>query len=202
MILIIQNGFVTPSITRYLFYDYHIVKSFENNVADMEIDKYSLIIILGGYQSLRQINNYPYLLNVVELIKKCIFQKKPIFGICLGCQLVAYALGCNIRSDGKLYIGYDTKIMNNQNVFRCHFDYIEPNDSIVVLEYFENMPYLYTHSDFIYGIQCHPDISPMDVYTYSGNIKANMFAIDNSDYINDTNKYIIDYIINKLLKKI
>lgn len=201
MILIIQNGFVTPSITRYLFYDYQIIKSFEIDVSNIEINNFSLIIILGGYQSLTQINNYSYLLNVIELIKKCILEKKPIFGICLGCQLVAYALGCNIKSDGKLHIGYDTEIMNKKNIFRCHFDYIEPNNSIIILETFDNMPYLYTYSDFIYGIQCHPDISPIDVYTYSGNINACVFANNNSEYINNTNHYIINYIIDKLLKK-
>ncbi len=35
--------------------------------------------------------------------------KQPIIGICLGAQLVAYTLGCEIIHSNKLNVGFNTK---------------------------------------------------------------------------------------------
>ncbi|AAV50976.1 putative glutamine amidotransferase-like protein [Acanthamoeba castellanii mimivirus] len=198
MLLIIQNGYITPYIYRYLDEDYEIIKSFNVDVTTMDLDKYSVVIILGGYQSVVDINKYSYLLKVIELIKKCLTVKKPLFGICLGFQLIAYALGCEIKSSGKLNVGYDTTILGYDNVFRCHIDYIIPNDSVEVLEYFDNMPYLYKHDNHVYGIQCHPDIAPECIKKYSNHIESYDYAAANKDSINKTNAIIIKYILNLL----
>ena len=48
---------------------------------------------MGGPQSPMQIENAPYLLDEIELIKEAIQKEKRILGICLGAQLVAEALG-------------------------------------------------------------------------------------------------------------
>lgn len=200
MLLIIQNGFIGSCIFRYLNEEYELVKSFEKDVSKIEIEKYSIVIILGGYQSITKINTYPYLINIIKMIKICIEIKKPIFGICLGCQLIAYALGCQIKSTEKLNIGYDTKIMGYENIFRSHIDYIIPNENIMVMEYFENMPYLYKYNDFIIGIQCHPDVAPECIQKYTTHELSIDYAKKNNKIINDLNSTIVKRII-KYLKK-
>ncbi|AVL94602.1 putative glutamineamido transferase-like protein [Moumouvirus australiensis] len=198
MLLIIQNGYITPYIYRYLDEEYEIIKSFDTDVSKINIDKYSIIIILGGYQSVVNIEKYTYLSNVVELIKKCLVINKPIFGICLGFQLIAYALGCEIKSSGKLNVGYNTTILGYNNIFRCHIDYIVPNNKIKILEYFDDMPYLYHHENKAYGIQCHPDIAPECVRKYSNHPESHDYALKNKDSINKNNAAIIKYILNLL----
>lgn len=198
MLLIIQNGYITPYIYRYLDDDYEIVKSFDTDVSKIDMDKYSIVIILGGYQSVVDIEKYTYLLNVIELIKKCLHLKKPIFGICLGFQLIAYALGCEIKSSGKLNVGYDTSILGYDNIFRCHIDYIVPNDKIIVMEYFDGMPYLYKYQNKAYAIQCHPDIAPECVRKYSNDIESHKYALHNKDTINKNNSAIIKHILDLL----
>lgn len=194
MILIIQNGFIPPSITDYLDQPYEIIKSFESNTSKIDINKYSIIIILGGSQSVTNISYYPYLYNVIELIKKCISLNKKLIGICLGCQLIAHALGCEIRSTGKLNIGYNVELLGYKNIFRCHIDYIVPNENITVLEYFESMPYLFTHKNII-GIQCHPDTTPISVQQYCNNMQCYTYAKNNKDIIEKQNKAMMDHLL-------
>lgn len=201
MILIIQNGNYTPSISRYLDDEHKIIKSFEMDVNEIDLDDYSLTIILGGCQSVTEINSFPYLLNVMSFIKTCIDTNKPLIGICLGSQLIAHVLGCTIKSSNKLNIGYDIKILGVSNVFRCHIDYIVPNDYISVIEYFDSMPYFYKHKDHVYGIQCHPDITPESVISISNHPESILYAKNNKEMIDKNNKKIITHIIEKINNK-
>ena len=196
MLLIIQNGTIEISINKYLDYEYRVVKSFDTDVSNIDPTEYDAIIILGGHQSVTMLSSYPYLINVVELIKKCIDKNIPTLGICLGCQLIAYAIGCDIKSCDKLNIDYDTSIMGFDNIFRCHIDYTVPNDKIKVLEYVDNMPYLFVHNKCIYGIQSHPDISPESVVKFSNCPDTIAYAKKHSESIDKNNRIVI----NKLLE--
>lgn len=187
-------------ITKYLDDKYIILKSFETDVSDpkiVDIDLYSTVIILGGHQSIKKISEYPELLNVIKLIKICIDKSKPLLGICLGCQLIAYALGCEIRTKNYLNIGFDTKIMGCDNVFRCHYDYIVPNNIIKPIEYVDSMLYTFEFN-CAYGIQCHPDISVSDMTEYQ-NLFPNTINIDvDKDIIDTDNKKILKTILKKI----
>jgi GMP synthase - Glutamine amidotransferase domain len=198
MLLIIQNGHITPHIFKYIDETYEIVKSFENNLNDLDLSKYTIVIILGGHQSVLRITEYPYLIGVINLIRKCMRISKPLLGICLGCQLIAHVLGCQIKSSGKLNIGYDAKILGYDQIFRCHIDYIVPNDKITVLEYFENMPYLYQHGNQVYGIQCHPDLTPESVKKYAKHLPSNTYAKNNSEIIDKKNAEILKILLTRL----
>jgi GMP synthase-like glutamine amidotransferase len=200
MLLIIQNGYITPCISRYLDEKYEIVKSYDTDVSKLILDNYSIVIILGGHQSVRDITVHPYLFNVIKLIKQCLAMKKPLFGICLGSQLVAHTLGCEIKSSSKLNVGYDAMILGYCNIFRCHVDYIVPNSTIIVLEYCDSMPYLYKYDEHIYGIQCHADMSPECVQKYSKHAPSNEYAKKYRDYINKNNAAVIKEILDKLRK--
>lgn len=202
MLLIIQNGLITPFMCRYLDEKCEVIKSFETDVSKINLDIYDVIIILGGRQSVRMINEYEYLKQVALMIENCIRIEKPLIGICLGCQLIAYVLGCEIKSCEKLNIGYDAKILGKENIFRCHLDYIEKNDSIQVIEYFEKMPYLFTHGKKVVGIQCHPDIAPEAIGEYANCnscAKYVMYAMENKELINKNNGEILRQILQMVL---
>lgn len=199
MLLIIQNGYLTPSLPKYLKTKHVIIKSYECNVSELDLDLYDIVIILGGHQSITKIDYYPYLHNVLKLIKHCLNISKPIFAICLGAQLLAYSLGCTIRPDSKINIGYDIDILGYKNIFRYHVDYIIPNDKLIVETKIDDIPYLFYHKKSV-GIQCHPDISPECVIKYSNHSASIDYAKKYSDLIDNTNMIIIDKILETLKK--
>lgn len=58
-----------------------------------DVDAFDILFVMGGPQSPREYVQYPYLSLEMDLIKKAIEEKKFVFGVCLGAQLIAEALG-------------------------------------------------------------------------------------------------------------
>src|SRR2546423_6389675 len=54
------------------------------------------IVAFGGCQSVREIDRYPYLVSEAELLREAVARGLPVFGICLGGQLLAHALGAPV----------------------------------------------------------------------------------------------------------
>jgi GMP synthase-like glutamine amidotransferase len=54
------------------------------------------ILSLGGDQSVRDLERYPYLVDEVELLRAEAEHGTPILGVCLGGQLLAHALGGSV----------------------------------------------------------------------------------------------------------
>lgn len=191
MILIVQNGYLNTKISKYLEEDYFIVKSYSDNIDEIDLTTYSVIIILGGHQSVRDIDRYPYLNKVIKLINLSIDKNIPLIGICLGCQLIAHALGYDICTCDQLNLGYDTKIFGIDNIFRCHKDYANiDNDQVNILETHNNMPYVFTYKNLL-GIQCHPDIPPEYVNIYHPDYSTKLYAAKYSKEIDLSNKFLI-----------
>ena len=113
-ILIIKNGECEISINTLInnFINtkikFNIIKSYNfksNNIEEL-VKKYNGIIILGGHQSMTELDKFPYLLDVIKLIKYSVESNIPILGICLGCQMIGKAFGCEIIKMHKSEIGY------------------------------------------------------------------------------------------------
>ena len=228
MILIIQNGYLDTAIHRYLDDEYRIVKSYSQinrnkmdpikdesdiirsgsvsciantEVDNIDLDEYDAVIILGGHQSVRNIEKYKSLQAVVRLIDKCYKENKPVLGICLGSQLIAHYSGCEIKKCDHIKVGYDVDITINNitynNIFRAHHDCIVPNDNIQVLYSYENMPYLIKNKCLI-GIQCHPDIPPTEVNRFISIDNLRKRKNHSSMQVNLDNKSIMDWLIAQL----
>ena len=55
------------------------------------------ILSLGGDQSVRDIDRYPYLQEEAELLREEAHRGTPVLGVCLGGQLLAHALGGRVE---------------------------------------------------------------------------------------------------------
>jgi len=206
MILVVQNGLCDTRIMDYLDtgQSVRLVKSFEQESFDRAISDLSeigIVLILGGMQTVREIDQRPELQRVIVLIARCIESAIPIVGICLGAQLIAHQSGCQICPLDIPKCDYETTLFGLKHIFRFHSDYVIPSDSINVIESFEGIPYVFRHKTHnIVGIQAHPDIKPDMVNLFVSDSSVLSIASDHSDKINNQNKHILDILLSYVKK--
>ena len=93
----IDSRQATLSFTR--FFSAH-----ENSLPATEA--FDLLIVLGGPMSVNDQTEYPWLAQEKILIQQAIAARKPVMGICLGAQLIAYSLGATVYRNTVKEIGW------------------------------------------------------------------------------------------------
>lgn len=65
-----------------------------------------LVVVLGGPLGVADEAAYPFLSKELTFIERCLADKVPLLGICLGAQLIAKALGARVAPMGVKEIGF------------------------------------------------------------------------------------------------
>lgn len=91
------------------------VRYFEAGVENLEkaFAHEGLVIILGGPIGVYETTDYPFLQKEIDLLKVRLEKKLPTIGICLGAQLIAYALGAKVYAGHTKEIGWSTLSLAN-----------------------------------------------------------------------------------------
>ncbi|MHB1935599.1 MAG: type 1 glutamine amidotransferase [Acidobacteriaceae bacterium] len=82
------------------------VRPFSDEPIPDEINDAKGLIVMGGPMGVYEQERYPYLRDELRLIERAAIANKPVLGVCLGSQLLAYALGGAISKRDRKEIGW------------------------------------------------------------------------------------------------
>jgi GMP synthase (glutamine-hydrolysing) len=82
------------------------VRVFDGHPIPKDVKGLGGLIVMGGAQTVYQLDRYPYLRDEMALIESALKADKPILGVCLGSQLLAAALGAQVRRGEQREIGW------------------------------------------------------------------------------------------------
>ena len=133
-----------------------------------DLSNYSAIVIFGGPMSVN--DDDQFIKDEIEWMEKVIKSKIPFLGICLGAQILAKYLGCDVVKNEKdlaeigFYeikpVGEGDNIFKNQNVFyQFHTEGFELPEGCQLLargEIFKNQAFRYENC---YALQFHPEVN-------------------------------------------
>lgn len=127
---------------------YRIIRCWENEPLDAD----DLLVVLGG--SMSAYDDIGFIKNEIEFLRKRIETGGKIFGICLGAQLLASAMGSRVYSSGTREAGWRNidlmphpltdSLDKTQCVFHWHGDTFDlPNDTVRIArnDAFENQAF-------------------------------------------------------------
>lgn len=72
----------------------------------VNLGDYSGLALGGGAQGVYEQDQYPYLTQECQLVREAMAVDRPVIGLCLGGQLMASALGADVRPSGRKEIGF------------------------------------------------------------------------------------------------
>ncbi len=155
------------------------------------IERYNGLVILGGSMGVYQKDQFPHLRAELAAIELALKRDIPIFGICLGSQLLAQVLGSQVHRHKNLEkeIGwYDLDVFAEgladplfshfqprEKIFQWHSDTFEVPKTAVHLAKTELFPsQVFRYGNKVYGLQCHLEVDQATVHRWlkvPGNLK-------------------------------
>lgn len=126
-----------------------------------------LIVVLGGPIGAYEEEKYPFLTEELQLIERRLASGKPIFGVCLGAQLMARVLGAKVYPGPAKEIGFSELTLTEAGRRSC-------------LNVFEGGPVLHWHGDRFdlpEGAEAlaSTEICPVQAFSYGSNAFGTQF---------------------------
>lgn len=132
------------------------------------------LIVMGGPMGVYEQDRHPHLTDELRLIESAIAAGKPVLGVCLGSQLVAHALGANVRPSGRKEIGWHELTLapaagsdplfaglpSRTNVFHWHGDIFDlPSGATRLAASAMTETQVFRHGLNVYGLLCHMEVT-------------------------------------------
>ncbi len=86
--------------------DAEIIRVFAGEPIPGDINGAAGLVVMGGSMGVYEQREYPFLSDEIKLIEAALRAEKPVLGICLGSQLLASALGAEVRKGDHKEIGW------------------------------------------------------------------------------------------------
>lgn len=139
-----------------------------------DVETVSCLLIMGGPMGVYEKDRYPFIEKELQFIKNCSENGVKIFGVCLGAQMIAQALGGKVYKGAVQEIGWSSIKLTEEakedpvfsvfpeemEVFQWHGDTFTLPPGAIRLAYstlYENQAFKY--GDRIYGLQYHIEVT-------------------------------------------
>jgi GMP synthase (glutamine-hydrolysing) len=161
-------------------YDIRIVDATRDDLGALDPADGDLLIVLGGHQAAYETELHPHIAEELRLVRARIDAEKPIFGVCLGAQLMAGALGGQNYRGEKPDLGYQTieltdagrrspiRHVAGTGMLEWHGDHFTLPEQATLLASSAAYPNeAFAIGDFALAVQFHPEVTDAmhDVWT-------------------------------------
>jgi GMP synthase (glutamine-hydrolysing) len=141
--------------------------------AQPDVDRYHGLVVLGGPMNVADQDRRAHLRIELKAIERALHQGKPVFGICLGAQLLAHVLGARISLNARPEIGWyelettaagrDDPVFaplgHGTRVFQWHsYTFDLPSGATQLARTASCEQQAFRHGDKAYGVQFHPEV--------------------------------------------
>ncbi len=139
-----------------------------------KLDDFDILVLLGGPMGVYDEDDYPFLKDEKELLRKALAEGKKVLGVCLGCQLLSEVLGGKVyRGEWGKEIGWrpiypqdhlELIYRDEITVFHWHGDTFDIPDGCIRLassQMYKNQAFRFGNRAV--GLQFHLEVTPEDI---------------------------------------
>ncbi len=158
------------------------------------IDDYTHLVILGGPQSVNELEKYSFIKRELEILERFIEKDKPTLGVCLGAQMIAKLLGSRVykgvREIGWVDIALTRPALvdylfahfpKTLKVFQWHEETFDLPSRCVRLASSKFVPnQAFRYGTNVYAVQFHLEVTPSMVARWKEYYRDYLSTIDAS----------------------
>ena len=143
------------------------------------------VVVLGGHQNVGEEDRYPWLRDEYEALRGWVDSQTPVFGVCLGAQTLAHALGGTVRRLDAQLAGFYETVLTPSGVadpvlgalpgrFEAFngngYMFDVPPCGVVLAD--GPLTQAFRVGEFAWGVQFHPELERSNVASWFGHDPA------------------------------
>ena len=135
--------------------------------------RYDAIMVFGGAMHPDQDGEHPWLADEADFIREAVDLEVPLFGVCLGAQLIARAVGARVGAAARAEVGWHDVDVNEAGLadpvigvlperidaFQWHYYGFEVPEGAELLARNDAASQAYRLGERTWGVQFHPEVT-------------------------------------------